>query len=198
MRSFACFGFVALAACSSTHSSDPPPPGSYDPIPVAGSRCGAVVQQHPIEATSHVGECSPVSYTTNPPASGNHYGTWAGYGEYETPLARGFWVHNLEHGSVVVTYNCFDETCGDDLAAARAWLGSQRVDDFCLRQGSGAPRLLLTPDHELEAAWAASAWGFTLVAGCFEPAVFSDFYSAHVGQGPENICAAGSLPPDCG
>jgi hypothetical protein len=166
---------------------------------VPGSRCNAVVQRHPIEDSSHVPECSPVTYATNPPSSGNHYGSWAGYGEYATPLARGFWVHNLEHGSVVVSYDCFDETCGADLEAARGWLGAQRVDDFCLRQGSGKPRLLLTRDPELEATWAASAWGATLVAGCFEPAVFTDFYQAHVGQGPENICAAGSSqPPDCG
>jgi hypothetical protein len=197
MRSCLGLSLIALAACSSTHTTEGPS-GSYTPIPIAGSRCGAVVQQHPIAGASHVPECSPVSYATNPPASGDHYPTWAAYGEYATPLARGFWVHNLEHGSVVVSYGC-DGACDADLESARSWMSALRVDDFCLRQGLATPRALLTPDPELDTTWAASAWGFTLRADCFEPEVFGDFYDAHVGRGPEDICTAGTTdPPDCG
>ena len=104
----------------------------------------------------HVPECSPVTYATNPPSWGDHYDFWAAYGEFTTAVAHGFWVHNLEHGSVVVTHHCPDG-CDADLEAARAWIGSLRVDAFCLAQGLSTPRALLTPDPELDTPWAASA-----------------------------------------
>src|SRR5688572_29372004 len=122
MKTCIYIGLLVLTACSGSTEGREAPADPYAPIPIAGSRCGAVVQQHVIAPTSHVPECSPVSYPTNPPASGDHYGTWAGYGAYAAPLARGFWVHNLEHGSVVVTYKCFVDNCTADLQAVEAWL----------------------------------------------------------------------------
>jgi|RhiMethySRZTD1v2_1073278.scaffolds.fasta_scaffold09123_5 uncharacterized protein DUF3105 len=194
-----CFGvcLIALAGCGSNDGE--PPSDPYAPIPIAGSRCGAVAQRHAVGVWDHVPQCSPITYASNPPSWGDHYDFWAAYGEFTTPVAHGFSVHNLEHGSVVVSHHCPDAGCDVDLEAARAWIRSLRVDDFCLAQGLGTPRVLLTPDPELDSPWAASAWGYTLRADCFEPAVFSDFYAAHVGRGPEDVCSAGTTePPDCG
>jgi hypothetical protein len=54
---------------------------------------------------------------------------------------------------------------------------------------------LLVPDPKLDARWGASAWGFTLRARCFDPAVFTAFYEAHAGgaEAPEAVlCATGA------
>jgi hypothetical protein len=182
---------------------------SYDPVPVAGSACGAVSQHRPNEGQTHVAVCSKVEFDSNPPSSGNHYGSWAAFGVYEFALPRGYWVHDLEHGAVVISHAC-EGDCSGDIAAAEDLVADVSVDAFCLKQGLARPRLIMTPDPLLDTAWAASAWGITLRSECFERDVFEDFYFAHVGRGPENICSegvelrdldagSGSLvPPGCG
>jgi hypothetical protein len=203
-RSTAWLLSIALAGCGSTEAkSDAPSGGTRAPIPVAGSRCNAVVQQHAIEPSDHVAECSAIVYGSNPPSSGPHYGTWAAYAEYTVALPRGYWVHNLEHGTVVIGSDC-EGGCDPQWLEAADLARGLPIDEFCLRQGLSRPRVILTVDPLLDSRWAASAWGFTLRADCFEPEVFRDFYSAHVGKGPENICAPGStlgdgsFPADCG
>lgn len=143
--------------------------------------CNAVTTEYVLEAGTHVTSCTAIDYASNPPSSGAHYPTWADFGEYDFPLPRGFWMHNLEHGAVVVTYRC-PAGCTKDLSAARAWLAGLMPDSGC-DPGSRA-RVLLLPDPELDVAWAAAAWGHTLRADCFDPALFSAFYLAHAGQPP--------------
>lgn len=152
--------------------------------------CQAVEKEQALAAGVHVEACSDISHATNPPSSGQHYPVWADYGAYDFALPRGYWVHNLEHGSVVVTYSCQD--CAAEVTAAKAWLAALEPDAAC---ASGPPRVLLLPDPALDVRWAASSWGFTLRANCFDPEAFSDFYLKHAGQAPAPeaaICATGT------
>ncbi len=153
--------------------------------------CDALEEEHELAVGVHVATCSGVLYDTNPPSSGPHYPVWADFGVYDFPLPRGFWVHNLEHGAVVVTYNCPDG-CEDEVSEASAWLAELVPDASC---SAGPPRVLIVPDPELDVRWAASSWGFTLRADCFDAAAFSAFYVAHVGQpiAPEGfLCSTGT------
>ena len=155
----------------------------------ASGVCDAVVAAQELSPGNHVAACSAIDYATNPPSSGEHYPTWADYGVYDFALPRGYWMHNLEHGSVVVTYNCVD--CDSDIAAAKAWLAQLSPDAAC---AGGTPRVLLVPDPQLDVAWAASSWGFTLRAECFDAEAFSDFYLKHAGKPPApeaSICSTG-------
>jgi hypothetical protein len=54
-----------------------------------------------------------------------------------------------------------------------------------------AGRRRILPDPGLSTPWAASSWGFTLTADCFEPSVFRSFVAAHrdTGVTPELICS---------
>lgn len=152
--------------------------------------CGATVAAQALATGIHVTACSDIVYATNPPSSGEHYPTWADYGFYEFALPRGYWVHNLEHGSVVVTYNC-EDGCAEELAAAKTWLASLAPDGLCAGQ---TPRVLLVPDPLLDVRWAASSWGYTLRADCFDAEAFSDFYVGHAGQAPAPeaaVCVTG-------
>jgi hypothetical protein len=154
--------------------------------------CHVEVAAQALAAGNHVTACTPVTYATNPPSSGEHYPVWADYGVYDFPLPRGFWVHNLEHGSVVVTYNCAGG-CADEVAAATTWLNELTVDAQCT---GGTPRVLLLPDPLLDVRWAASSWGYTLRADCFDADAFSAFYTAHAGMPPAPEAAACSTGLD--
>lgn len=145
--------------------------------------CAAVTEQQPFVEGVHVDACTPLEHATNPPSSGNHYPAWADFGVYDFPLPRGYWVHNLEHGAVVVTYNC-PQGCAEELADAKAWLAQLAPDATC---PAGPTRILLVPDPLLDVPWAASAWGFTLRAECFDADTFTTFFVDHAG---------GSLAPE--
>lgn len=55
-----------------------------------------------------VGTSGAVSYNTDPPTSGPHYPTIVSWGVHRRPIDRGFQVHNLEDGGVLVQYGCSD------------------------------------------------------------------------------------------
>lgn len=154
------------------------------------SACGAVEREYDTAtapAPSHVGVCSEVRYATNPPCVGPHYGTWAAFKNYDSAIPRGFWMHSLEHGAVVITYSCDD--CEDEVGEAKAMIDTLPVDPLC--SAPVARRVILTPDPKLDSRWAASAWGFTLTSDCFEPEVFRAFAISHNAAGPEDLCANG-------
>ena len=155
-----------------------PPTGCPD---VAGAPLG--VAEHPDEGASHAVICSSVCYKTMPPSSGNHYGTWPIYKTYDQPVPWGFLVHGLEHGAVIVSYNC-PCGCPDEVAAAQAWIDALLPDAKC----AARPRVVLAPDPTLDVRWAASAWTWTLRAQAFDPVAFDAFFNEHYDRASESIC----------
>jgi hypothetical protein len=168
-------------------------------VEVEGSQCGAVKRSFEIQTSFHVPNCQALDYRTNPPSSGDHYGTWAAFRNYDNPVPRGFWVHSMEHGAVVVAYRCTD--CQDEVEAAVEAIAEVGVDPLCCSdQNCATPvsRVILTPDPELETDWAAASWGYTLTADCFESEIFRDFIVERRGHGAEAVCNDGtdlSTPP---
>ena len=55
-----------------------------------------------------VGTSGAVAYNTDPPTSGPHYPTIVPWGVHWKPIDKGFQVHNLEDGGVLVQYGCGD------------------------------------------------------------------------------------------
>jgi len=45
-----------------------------------------------------------VKWNSNPPTSGPHYGQWAVYNFYDSPVPLTMSTHNLEHGAIVIHY----------------------------------------------------------------------------------------------
>jgi hypothetical protein len=177
----------ALALGLSGVSCGSSPAGEVDAgaMQIVGGTCPAVVAQHPDEGAFHV-NCTPVpTYGTKPPSSGNHYPIWADYKTYDAPVPWGHLVHSLEHGAVVIVYNC-PGGCPDEVAAAQAMIDSLPVDAICTAPTKR--RVILAPDPTLDIRWAASAWTWTLRASCFSAAAFGDFAKAHYGMGGENLC----------
>jgi Protein of unknown function (DUF3105) len=167
------------------------------------SACGTVVEGFPILPSPHIPVCFPVTYPTNPPTSGPHYPIWAAFQTYTTPVQRGFWVHDMEHGAVVIAYNC-PNGCAAEVASLQAFVDTLPVDPGCtppvLR------RVVITPDPLLDVPFAAAAWGFALKSQCFDLPALGAFVAAHYAMGPEDFCFNGTdvtaadagLPVGCG
>lgn len=51
-------------------------------------------------------EVAKTAYKSNPPASGPHLPTWVKPGIYTEPQQEGELIHSLEHGYVIISYNC--------------------------------------------------------------------------------------------
>lgn len=54
----------------------------------------------------HVPDGTKVQYNSNPPTSGSHYADWTRAGVYEQPISDGHLIHALEHGYIIISYNC--------------------------------------------------------------------------------------------
>lgn len=54
----------------------------------------------------HVTDISSISYNSNPPTSGTHFPVWAKRGVYDRVISDGHLIHSLEHGYIVLSYNC--------------------------------------------------------------------------------------------
>lgn len=193
MRPLPCLLLAAAAACATACGGDPT---SADAGP-----CGDLTTDVPDEPGVHIDEPTAPTWQTNPPASGQHWPRWGRWGVHDEVLARGHWVHNLEHGGVVFLYNC-PAGCPELIDDLVGFTASLPGDPGCTPDIPA--RWILTADPLLPAdvTVAASAWGWTYTASCFDDASLRRFYSAHVGHAPEDTCAQGSVPaatlPDAG
>jgi hypothetical protein len=126
-------------------------------------------------------------YAANPPASGPHYPVWASWGVHDDVVERGLWVHNVEHGGVVLLIG--PSASADAEAALRQAFEDTDADPAC-----GHNRILLTRDPELDDAVAAVAADRVLVPGPFDNGVLSsdrvvEFVLACRGLAPEDVCS---------
>ena len=55
---------------------------------------------------NHLDEGAKTDYKFNPPTSGDHYPAWITKGFYDTSRFDGDLVHSLEHGYIVISYDC--------------------------------------------------------------------------------------------
>lgn len=175
---------IFLAGCGGGGTPSGPSGGNGN-----DGSCTMTEQQVPNEGWIHVAEGSAVSYAHNPPASGPHYPVWLRYEAFGSTQARGYWVHNLEHGAVVLLYRPdAPADVRNTLLSTYAALGN---DPAC-----GSVRALVTPDPLLPTGVNAAvvAANFTLTGSCVNPDTVRAFNAAHRGQAPEQVCAGGSKP----
>jgi hypothetical protein len=155
------------------------------PKPVA-----AQGHQVPIEGNrQHQPQGTPIQYRNRPPSSGDHYDNTAPYGVTQTPVATGNWVHNLEHGAVVLLYHC-PRGCPDLVARIDTLAARLRPDR---NNPDGTARLLAMPETDMDHLVAVIAWGHLRELDEFDEGRIADFYATFVDQGPE--CRARICPP---
>ncbi len=155
--------------------------------------CFVEIEEPPLLSREHVPIGTVVQYDSNPPSSGPHYPIWAAYQAYTTPVPREYYVHDLEHGAIVLVYNCPDAGGCPDVAAALQKVSDSLPDDpLCTSAGEGVRvRTVITPDPLLDVPVAAAAWGWVYRAQCVDLPTLEAFAAAHYGQGPEDFCSNG-------
>jgi hypothetical protein len=158
--------------------------------------CGAMIESVPDEGRLHVAFGAAVTYQHNPPASGMHWPSPAPWGVHPEVVPREWWVHNLEHGGIVLLYNCpaldggpptdasVPDACPNLIAFLSniyySWPQDNWFDAFF------ETRILVTPDPLLPGTVAAVAWDWTYVTNNLDPNVLNCFMQARYGRGPEN------------
>jgi hypothetical protein len=182
---------VLPLACSPKDDGKPHPQPEVTPVESAPmGDCAAVLRSYPGGNAAHLPECSNIIYAMSPPVFGDHYDAWAAYQTYDYPVPLGYLVHDLEHGATVIFYDC-PEGCADEVEAAQGFIDALPDDPRCAK--AVRVQVTLVPKPELGARWAASAWGYSLTADCFDPDIFGQFYADHHAHGPEDLCNQGSV-----
>lgn len=67
----------------------------------------------------HVTDITGIEYNSNPPTSGKHFPVWAKKGVYDRVLSDGYLIHSLEHGYIVVSYNCEKKVVSNQYSVIR-------------------------------------------------------------------------------
>ena len=116
--------------------------------------------QHIPEGGSHA------PYNTNPPTSGWHYDRWASWGIKSEPLPSELFIHNMEHGGVILHYNCPDG-CPDEVAQMEEIV--RRTDET-----------ILMPNPEMESRFALTAWNWLLTMEEYDDQQARDFVRSHL------------------
>jgi Protein of unknown function (DUF3105) len=175
--------FVGNSTCpTSGQSPYSPSPPNTNSAPV-----GKAIDEMP---HLHVAQGTPVTYNHNPPTSGCHYNLGFGVapikpGVYPPPNAKltpEYWVHNLEHGYVVVSYNCASG-CLADLEALNTWYHTLPPD------GAGVvpyAKFIAIPDPAQKDKWDVESWDwFDALGSTFNLNEIKKFYANHTNQAPE-------------
>ncbi|WP_437839666.1 DUF3105 domain-containing protein [Sorangium sp. So ce1153] len=170
-----------------------------DAPPLPGeAECKVVIRTGIGVTAAHVPACTPVQYATNPPSGGDHWPLWAEYKGYEAEVPRELYVHNLEHGAIVLAYRCPSTGCAEIRATLEEVRAEATSDPRCLTLSGGPEaRFVITPDGALDTPVAAAAWGATYTATCLDKASLARFAADHYAQGPEDTCSnAGAVDVD--
>ena len=129
------------------------------------------------EREAHVPEGTDVEYQNDPPASGPHY-SGAGIspiaaGFYINPVPPEVWVHNLEHGDIVVLFDCPGD-CPESLI-------SDLRSFFAMVQH----QVVITRYPGLSSPIIAVAWDVQRRFDDFDAQELRAFHDRRVGQAPE-------------
>lgn len=185
---------LTVGACSGASQSQGqghgPPDASYP-----DASCHVQIEQPPLMSSfAHVPIGTMIDWDSNPPSSGPHYPIWAAFQAYTSPVPRGYYVHDLEHGAIVFLYNCGSAGCPDVVSTLQAASDSLPDDPVCAQQGGPGVRVrtVITPDPLIPTRVAAAAWGWIYLADCADLPTLEQFAKAHYGQGREDLCSPGT------
>jgi hypothetical protein len=167
-------------------------------LQLADAACDGQITRRAEQESPHQTPGTVIPFRDNPPTNGPHYDVWARWGVYREVIPRGYWVHNLEHGGVVIAYR--PDLSDAERDRLEAFVRALPPEPDCAAQGVRR-RIIVTPDPELPARVAAVAWSHSYTADCVDTNALEQVVLGLTGRGPEQVCGDGwypALDPDAG
>jgi hypothetical protein len=157
-------------------------PGTATPVlspvegPTIGTSSSGPGEAVELQIAQHVepGQAHP-DYNSDPPTSGWHLATAIPAGFYDAPQVDEALVHNLEHGHIVIAYDCGKlADCDEVKARLRAIV--DRYDGW---------KVTVVPRQNKDTPLALTAWGRIDRLDDYDEARITAFIDAYRDQGPE-------------
>jgi len=135
--------------------------------------------------STHVGVNERVTYPVCPPASGKHVNR-AGFGPLE-PRVYGpddrsepqGWIHNLEHGALVLLYSCDQGACDDAALEELRQFSVNFPDSAVCRISAGTVGPVVARFEQMPTRYAALLWGRALYMDTLDAQLAYDFFLRH-------------------
>jgi hypothetical protein len=118
-----------------------------------------------------------IQYNSDPPVGGTHYPVWVEPGLYEEVVEDGYLVHNLEHGYVIIWFDCDDlsdsecDVLKDDIQSVIDYFDSYKV--------IGMPR------SGMQTVLALTSWGRIARLDAFDFDLIVSFIEQYQEDSPE-------------
>jgi Protein of unknown function (DUF3105) len=195
--------FIQATAKAYACSNEWVPTPTASPAAVASPQPGYV---QPDMGRKHTNPGDVVSYTYCPPASGSHYNASGQgpipprmYGPDDTTLPEG-WVHNLEHGALVLLYRGDGPgATPEGQAELRQFFDAFPNSPVCDIAPGTIQGPVIARFDDMAAPFTAMVWGRALPLDTFDADEIQAFYQAWGEKtNPEPLCAAPSSTPTPG
>jgi hypothetical protein len=151
------------------------------PAPPAGARPALEIA---IQGVNHVDVGVPHDpYNSEPPTSGPHYAQAVEAGIYDEAPPDEYLVHNMEHGHVILWYNCSGlsvPVCDDLKQQIRLVMAHAGLSDI-----TSTLKLVAVPRPTLDTLLALTAWGRLQTLDAFDADTILAFIQAYRDQAPE-------------
>jgi hypothetical protein len=138
----------------------------------------------PIQGQNHIQEGEPHDpYNSEPPTSGPHYASPVQAGFYDEAPLDEYLVHNMEHGHIILWYNCSDlsaEACDELKDDLRGVMGRAGLSPI-----TGTLKLVAVPRPTLDKPIVLTSWGHLQELNGFDADAILTFIRAYRDEAPE-------------
>jgi hypothetical protein len=139
-----------------------------------------------IAGAQHIQESAQATdWNSDPPTSGQHFGWWAQSGFYDEVIPDGYLVHNMEHGYVIIYYNCLvvDMDCESFKTAIESAITAAGNDP-----DTHTVKVIAVPRPSMTNPITYASWGHLYKAESFDPeelVLYVQTYRSHPDYAPE-------------
>lgn len=153
--------------------------------PIIGVKHDNQGQEHIQQGQSHA------AYNSEPASSGPHYSdssSPAEWGIYTEEVSEEVFIHNEEHGGVIVTYQP-ELLASDQLKKLQALF----IAPYSNKEFSPV-KAIVTPRAKNTHAIQLAAWNYTLNLDQYDEATIIKFFKQHAGIAPESTAGPYNTP----
>ncbi len=153
----------------------------FHPQPKLKSSVPLHIKTYPALTRTHIKLGTKVTYNSDPPTSGPHYPDWAKSGVYDKPVDDRFLVHSLEHGYIIISYDC--QTSQNPLSFSDCSSLKKQLSDIA--QEKKLWKLIVVPRPKLDTKIALTAWTHLDNMNRLQTEEVKGFIDEFRDQGPE-------------